>query len=402
MESVYRMEKPLFWVVLLLSTLIWLAAIIGSFGIVLIYIAIGFVFYLFIQSGFISWIRGNGVQVTEKQFPELYQQFTECCEKLGLRIKPEIYIVNSDGILNALATKFLGDHFVVLYSEVVEALEDRPEALKFYLGHELCHIKRNHLNWGPILWPGMLLPHIGPAYSRAREYTCDQYGLLCCNSIEDAERALAVLASGDSLWKKMDIGEYRRQAWMTSGFWMSFHEFTGDYPWLVKRIENVRAKHEQRPRETPRRSIMAFLLACLVPRLGSGGAAMLFLVIYLGILAAIAIPAYQDYTVRAHVSEVIQDVTPVNAHLVDYYNRTQSWPSSLEETGYTGPRSSEYIQDIYMDEEQDLIVVISEKVGKGLGGKMFYYTPYLDENEKVKMDCGNIDMKPAHLPENCR
>ena len=104
-----------------------------------------FVFYLFVQSGFIAYLKGNAVHITENQYPEIYQMHLQCCEKLGIKTTPEIYLLNGDGILNALATRFLGRNFVVLFSDIVDALQRQPAAMKFYIGHELGHIKQKHL-----------------------------------------------------------------------------------------------------------------------------------------------------------------------------------------------------------------------------------------------------------------
>lgn len=402
MNGIYGKERPLFYIALTFSILFWLLLIVGTLGIAMIYLALGFLVYLFVQSAFISWLRGNGVKITPKQFPKLYARFDECCRKLGVSPKPEVYLVNSEGMLNALATKFLGDHFIVLYSEVVEALEDRPEALNFYIGHELGHIKQRHLNWGPVLWPGMLLPHLGTAYARAREYTCDLYGLACCKSLDDAERALAVLASGDALWKELDLDEFRLQVAQTGGFWMSFHEYTGDYPWLVKRLEHVRAAQLQQPRSAPRRNFFAFLLACLVPRSGAGGGVgLIMLIAIIGILAAVAIPAYQDYTTRAQVSAAYSQSTDVREYLMGYYRENDSWPASLEEAGYGGATSTGAISNMYLDEDGDLVIELGPEAGAA-SGKQFYFNAYLDENGQIQMGCATISVDSKHLPPACR
>lgn len=88
---------------------------------------------------------------------------------------------------------------------MVDALEDHPGALNFYIGHELGHIHRKHLIWGPVLFPAAILPVIGAAYSRAREYTCDNYGFACCEDQRDAMIGLSVLSAGDRRWKTLKI-----------------------------------------------------------------------------------------------------------------------------------------------------------------------------------------------------
>lgn len=401
---IYKNEAPLFAITLAFSSLFWFVLIVGTLGIALIYLAFFFIAYLFLQSAFISMLRGNGVRVTNEQFPDLHARLEHCCRTLGIDEKPEVYLLNSEGMLNALATKFLGDHFIVLYSEVVEALEGRPEALNFYIGHELGHIKRKHLNWGPVLWPGMILPHLGTAYSRSREYTCDLHGLACCAQLEDAERALAVLAAGDTLWKRLDLAKYRQQSALTGGFWMSFHEYTADYPWLVKRMEFLKSTRENRPRDIPRRNVFAFLLACLVPRLGAGaggGVGLLLVVFIIGVLAAVAIPAYQDYVARAGVVQGIDEAAPVMAHLKEYYTATESWPGSLDETAYDGPRSTGMIAEMFLDKDQDLVIVFSPAAG-GAGGSSIYFRPYLDDDGSLAFQCAALEIQEKYLPQNCK
>jgi hypothetical protein len=60
-------------------------------------------------------------------------------------VVPEAYLLQMGGMLNAFATRFLGRDFLVLYSDVVDGLADNPDALNFYIGHEIGHIKRKHL-----------------------------------------------------------------------------------------------------------------------------------------------------------------------------------------------------------------------------------------------------------------
>src|SRR5258706_4975148 len=179
METIYKNETPLFVISLIISVLVWLLLILGTFGAALIYVLFFFIFYLFAHSAFISHIRGTAVRITPEQFPDLYQRITRCCEKLKMQQMPEAYLMHGNGVFNAFATRFLGREFIVLYSDIVDALDPRPDAVDFYIGHELGHLHRNHLLWRWVLWPAAILPLIGASYSRAREYTCDLYGLAC-------------------------------------------------------------------------------------------------------------------------------------------------------------------------------------------------------------------------------
>ena len=123
------------------------------------------------------------------------------------------------GAFNAFATRFFGRDFLVLYSDVVDALADNPDALNFYIGHEIGHIKRKHLKWSTVLLPASMLPLIGAAYSRAREYTCDRHGLAACDSPLNAEFGMAALAAGGKRWRTMSKTSYiaRRSTPTASG-----------------------------------------------------------------------------------------------------------------------------------------------------------------------------------------
>ena len=113
--------------------------------------------------------------MSESQFPDLHRSLSESCKKIGLDTLPEMYILRTD-FFNALATKFLRRKFIVLFTDVVDALADQPQAIDFYIEHELGHIHRNHLKWAGFLFPALLLPVLGTAYRRSQEYTCDRCG----------------------------------------------------------------------------------------------------------------------------------------------------------------------------------------------------------------------------------
>jgi len=305
MQLVYRNEERLFRGMLVWSLLVWGVLLLITFGLALVYLLFGFLFYCVAQSALISYIKGNGVRITEEQFPDLKQQISACCRKLALDDEPQAYLMQMGGMLNAFATRFLGRHFLVLYSDVVDGLADNPDALNFYIGHEIGHIKRKHLSWSTILMPASVLPLIGPAYSRAREYTCDRHGLAACDNPANAEHGLAVLAAGGKRARTMNHRAYVEQARQTEGFWMSFHELVGDYPWLVKRMAAVRALAAGHELRQPSRSKLAALLALFVPRTGVGsGAGAVVSVFMIAVMAAVAIPAYKGYQQKKEAAEL--------------------------------------------------------------------------------------------------
>lgn len=269
----YRHEAPLFWMLGIFSVLIWLVLSLATFGVFIALFLVAGLFALFGHSLLISWLRGNAVRVDAAQLPDLHAHYVACCDRLGMTKRPDLYVAQADGLLNALATRFLRRYYVVLLSDIVDALEDCPHAVRFYMGHELGHVRHKHLARQWWMWPGRLVPLLSPAYSRAQEYTCDRYGAACCSDPEDARRAMAVLAAGSRLWKHTDLDRFQAQSQQTGGFWMAVNELTGHYPWLCKRMAAV-GNPEVR---FPRRSMWAWIIALLSPPFGYGSALLGFI-----------------------------------------------------------------------------------------------------------------------------
>ena len=56
---------------------------------------------------------------------------------------------------------------------------------------------------------------------------------------------------------------------------------------------------------------------------------LMIVIAIIGILAAIAIPAYQDYIARSQMSEGIQLAGGAEVGLAEYYQNKSSWPTAL-------------------------------------------------------------------------
>lgn len=389
---VYPRERTLGAITLVLGVAIWLAVTVGTLGIVLIYLLAGFIGYLFAQSALIAYIRNTGVRLSPQQLPDLHERLLACCQKLGIAPAPEAYVLQGGGLLNAFAARFLGQHFVALLSDVVDAMEAEPDGINFYIGHELGHIRMKHLTGQIWRWPVLWLPLLGAAYSRAKESTCDRHGRACCENPESAARALAVLAAGTKRWKTVDLREYARQAQAHNGFWAGFHELVGGYPWLTKRVARVIKPDLPMPGRNP----FAYVLALFVPyggRLG-GAAPLLVVVALIGMLAAIALPAYQDYTARAKVAALWQQGAAARDTLTRYYAENRRVPASLDEAGLSPELGSG--NRLSLDAESMELSVHTPH------GELLM-SPQLDRERRVHWFCrAGEGLRPQALPTSCR
>ncbi len=234
---VYPKEKVYFVISLVFSIILYLLLLISIIG--LFYILIGALIGLILQGLLIGNLRGNGVRVSEDQFPEVYRIASDLAQKMQMDL-PAIYIIQAGGMLNAFATKFLGRSFVVIYSDIIElAYEEGEQELAFILAHELAHLKRKHLTYRMLLYPSMIIPFLAPAYSRACEYTCDRFGAYY--QPKGSAKGLLILSAGKKLYQRMNIDRFGRQALEENGFWVSFTEILGTHPNLPKRVNAVRS-----------------------------------------------------------------------------------------------------------------------------------------------------------------
>ena len=309
MNLAYKNEKPLFVILFTISLVCWIGAALVTKGAIFLALPVVFFIYLFVQSGMICHFKGTGALISTDQFPDLDEQVKKCAGKLGLKKTPTAYLMNGDGLLNAFATQFLRRHFIVLLSDIADALEDNPDALNFYIGHELGHIQKKHLLWSVFLTPASVLPLLGAAYSRAREYTCDLHGAHCCETPASAQQALAALGVGARRWRSVNLAKYSQQAANTREFWMSFHELISSYPWLTKRL--ARLTTDPANKRIPRRNMFAYLPAILVPRLSFATLVVLYVA---GVMAAITLPSenanFEDLQMPSPIPSETYDAMP--------------------------------------------------------------------------------------------
>jgi Zn-dependent protease with chaperone function/Tfp pilus assembly major pilin PilA len=399
---VYPKEPTLGRIAWLFSAAVWTLLVVGTLGLSVPFLLMGFVGYLFVQSAFIARLKGAAVRVGPDQLPELHQQLTECCDRLGMATVPETYVMNADGMLNALACRFLRRYYVVLFSDIVDAFSDRPAALDFYLGHELGHIQRGHVRRMGFLAPARMLPLLGTAYARAREYTCDLHGLACCDDAKDAAFALVVLAAGERSWSQINLNRFAAQSQETGGFWMSYHELTGEYPWLTKRMKHLMSVAAGQQPSFPSRHPMAWLVAFFTPPVAGGNAggmgSVMAMVAVIGIIAAIAIPNFLRFQLKSKVSAVAKARTQIEAATTGYIERTGYLPDTLADTGLSDPFVTGQIAGVSIG-ESGLAMTLTPDLAKGVGGDTVTLTPYLDEGA-VRWRCdGNLD--PTFLEQAC-
>jgi Zn-dependent protease with chaperone function len=292
-------EPTLFAIGAVLSAIAWIALAVTIVG--LLYGALILVVFLMAHALFLAHVKGNGVRISERQLPDLYTRVKAAAEKLGMSEVPAVYVLQSGGVLNAFATKLLSRKFVIIHSSLVDGCQD-PRQLDFIIGHELGHLAAGHLQWNAFLAPYRLVPLLGPAYSRAREYTCDRCGLTVAGDLEQSARGLVVLAAGGKQAGSVDLAAFEEQRLESGFFWMSVLELVSSHPYLCKRAAAIREFVHPGTVRPVARNVFAYPLAPVLgvaagPAAGAGAAMVVALVV--GILAATAIGGVRKFAEQA-------------------------------------------------------------------------------------------------------
>lgn len=139
---------------------------------------------------------GSHLKVTRDNYPKIYEYLEYACQILDMPKVPDLYIQWGYDI-NA-CTIGAENPIIVLNSGLIDLCDD--DEILFIIGHELGHIKSNHMlyhmmaqciNYVIDAIPGGTLLAGGIQYalyywSRMSEFTADRAGLLCCQNMDAA------------------------------------------------------------------------------------------------------------------------------------------------------------------------------------------------------------------------
>ncbi|WP_210207939.1 M48 family metallopeptidase [Bosea caraganae] len=184
---------------------------------------------------------GHFVMVGPAQFPQLHRMVVEGTQTVGLKEVPATFVYNSSGVMNAMALRLVGrSRYIWLTSALIDC--DDEDQVRFVVGHELGHHVAGHLDepWSYLRLPAHFIPFLAPAYSRARELTCDRVGVFVARNLQASRTALQMLACGSAkLNRQMNPDAFQAQERMVPGIAGFVLNAISGYPRLTRRVEAV-------------------------------------------------------------------------------------------------------------------------------------------------------------------
>jgi len=103
---------------------------------------------------------------------------------------------------------------------------------------------------------------------------------------------------------------------------------------------------------------------------------LMIVVAIIGILAAVALPAYQDYTVKAKVSEVILGASQCRTAVSEVYQTASSGPGAGSWGCETASQSSKYVASVATDANGVITVTATNATDlRGAAGMAVTLTP---------------------------
>ncbi len=129
---------------------------------------------------------------------------------------------------------------------------------------------------------------------------------------------------------------------------------------------------------------------------------LMIVVAIIGILAAIAIPAYNDYTARSQITEPISLMGGLKTPIAEYYHDRGNLPANLASLG-TVVVQGKYTQSIAISGNTILATVRATGVNSKIAGRTVEIVFNTTNNQwTCQAGTSGTPVSPEHLPSACK
>ena len=118
---------------------------------------------------------------------------------------------------------------------------------------------------------------------------------------------------------------------------------------------------------------------------------LMIVVAIIGILAAIAIPAYQNYLIRAQVTEGMSLVDGAETAVAESFSSTGIGPANRTAAGMTAnatDTSGKYVSGVDI-KNGTITVTFAATANPAIANQTLAFTPYTTPDNSVAWQCGN-------------
>ena len=126
---------------------------------------------------------------------------------------------------------------------------------------------------------------------------------------------------------------------------------------------------------------------------------LMIVVAIIGILAAMALPAYQDYTKRSHVTEGLTLAGAAKMGVTEFYSDKGEWPTSNNAIGLSNTIVGNAVSSVSVGASTGTITITYNT--KVESGKKITLQPTAS-NGSIKWDCTGGDVNKKYRPATCR
>lgn len=125
---------------------------------------------------------------------------------------------------------------------------------------------------------------------------------------------------------------------------------------------------------------------------------LMIVITIIGILASMAIPAYQDYVIRARVSEGLSLAEGAKL-AVSEAAMTNAFPATQAATGYESPAATANVSSVTIaDNTGEVIIAYTPVAGDGT----LIFTPSFQSHGEITWTCKTGTLLTKYRPVNCR